>query len=107
MSSFQRRRNHPLNWLLVTVNYLVNQDLDNPCEHTDEKGDAFAEVYLSFAFRFDRIFPVLPLERFEGNEVGIEALLEFRGTWILNECDGMLAGFGDVGGWIGFASETF
>ena len=84
----------------------VNQDPDNPFEHANEKGLAFAGMNLCFVFGFDRILPVLPLERFEGDKVEVQAFQEFGGVRILDECDGALARFRDVGGWIDLASET-
>ena len=84
----------------------VDKDFDDPFEHADEKGVAFAGVDLRFAFGFDRILPFLPLEYFEGNEIEVQAFLEFRGVRILDECDGALSRFCDVGGWIDLASQA-
>ena len=86
--------------------FLVDKDFDDPFEYADEKGLAFAGVDLCFAFGFDRILPVLPLERFERNEIKVQAFLEFRSVWIFNECYGVLACFCDVGCWKDFTSEA-
>ena len=90
-----------LRWL-----FLVDKDFDNPFEDTVKKGLAFTGVDLRFAFGFERILPVFPLERFKGNKVEIQAFLKFRGVGILDECDGALACFCDVGGGENFTRKT-
>ena len=77
--------------------YLVDKDFDNPFENPVEKGLAFTGMDLCLAFGFSRTLPVFPLERFERHEVEIEAVKEFRGVRIFDECNGVLARFGDVG----------
>ena len=108
--------------VIVTDKLLfVNQDFNDPFEHAVKKGVTFAGVDLCFCwsrpitiivmgrsstFGFNRILPVLPLEYFEGDEVEVQAFLEFGDVRILDERDGVLPRFRDVGCWKDFTRKT-
>lgn len=87
------------------VNF-INEECDNPFENADEEGMAAAGMDLRFAFGFDGICPVVPLQDFEWHKVEVEAFCEFGGAWVLDEIDGALACFGDVGCWKPFSVKA-
>lgn len=87
------------------VNF-VNKECDDPFEHTHEEGMAAAGMDLRFAFGFNGICPGVPLQDFERHKVEVEAFCEFGGAWVLDEMDGVLAGFGDVGCWKPFTVKA-